>query len=74
MPYKILPADHAFKVVNAQTGQVHAKNTSHAMAERQVKLLYGIEHGMKSGKRAGSYSRPHDFQSLEGRSSVAGKY
>lgn len=74
MPYKIIPTDKAFKVVNAQTGQVHAKNTSHAMAERQVKLLYGIEHGLKPAKRAHSYHKHgHDMAAFD-RHALPGKY
>lgn len=51
MPYAILPADGAFKVVNTATGEVHAKHTSRAKAEAQVRLLRGVEHGMKPRKK-----------------------
>ena len=47
MPYAILPANGGFKVVNTQTGQVHAKHTTRDKAEAQVRLLRGVEHGMK---------------------------
>lgn len=35
-----------FRVVNTQTGAVHAKATSKANAEAQVRLLQGVKHGM----------------------------
>ena len=45
MPYAILPADGGFKVVNTASGAVHAKHTSRAKAEAQVRLLRGVEAG-----------------------------
>jgi hypothetical protein len=46
MPYKITKTDHKFKVSNKDTGAVHAKGTSKANAEAQVRLLQGVKHGM----------------------------
>ena len=51
MPYAILPVNGAFKVVNTATGQVHAEHTTRPKAEAQVRLLRGIEHGMKPRKK-----------------------
>jgi len=36
-----------FEVVNAKTGVVHAKHTTKAKADRQVRLLNAVKHGMK---------------------------
>lgn len=36
-----------FSVVNTESGKVHAKCTTLALAKAQVRLLYGIENGMK---------------------------
>jgi hypothetical protein len=36
----------SYKVVNAITGRVHAFGTTKANAEKQVRLLNAIEHGM----------------------------
>lgn len=48
MPYEIRPAGEGkFEVVNKDTGAVKAKHTSRESAEKQVRLLHGIEHGMK---------------------------
>ena len=51
MPYAILPSDGGFKVVNTSNGAVHAKHTTRAKAEAQVRLLRGVEHGMKPRKK-----------------------
>ena len=48
MPYAIEKLDSGkFKVVNKESGNVHSKATSRASAEAQVRLLHGVEHGMK---------------------------
>jgi hypothetical protein len=47
MPYSVLPVNGCFKVINSQTGKVHAKCATKDKAEAQVRLLYGIEAGMK---------------------------
>ena len=46
MPYRIVSSDGGSRVVNAETGKVHAKNTTKTKAEAQVRLLRGVEHGM----------------------------
>ena len=47
MPYAILPVKGGFKVVNTQSGKVHAEHTTKDKADAQVRLLRGVEHGMK---------------------------
>lgn len=48
MPYDVRPASDGdgFEVVNADTGEVKAKHATKEDAERQRRLLEGIEHGM----------------------------
>lgn len=47
MPYAIQqnPGTHTYRVVNMETGFIHAERTTKAKAEAQVRLLHGIEHG-----------------------------
>jgi hypothetical protein len=46
MPYEVRKKDDgSCEVVNSQTGDVKAKHASCEDAERQVRLLHGIEHG-----------------------------
>jgi len=45
MPYAIRKVAGGYRVVNTATGEVKAKRTTKARAERQVRLLHGIEHG-----------------------------
>jgi hypothetical protein len=48
MPYEVRPASDGdgFEVVNKESGEVKAKHATKEDAERQVRLLEGIEHGM----------------------------
>jgi hypothetical protein len=39
------PLKDEYMVVNTQTGKVHAKHSTKANAEAQVRLLYGLEKG-----------------------------
>ena len=39
MPYSIRRVGNAYEVVNADTGEVHAKHTTKKKAEAQVRLL-----------------------------------
>ena len=41
------PNKGKYRVRNTQTGEVRAKATSKSNAEAQVRLLYGVKHGMK---------------------------
>lgn len=47
MPYKVNQVMGGFEVVNTQTGKVHAKHTTRVKAERQVRLLNAVKHGLK---------------------------
>jgi hypothetical protein len=51
MPYSIVPEGGAYKVINTQTGKVHARHTSKGKAEAQVRFLQGLEHGMVPRRR-----------------------
>ena len=47
MPYQIVKVPGGYKVQNTATGAFHSKKgIPKARAEAQLKLLYGIEHGM----------------------------
>lgn len=49
MPYQIKQEGEDFLVVNSDTEEVKARHTppdAKEKAEKQVKLLHGIEHGM----------------------------
>jgi len=53
MPYKVNQVMGGFEVVNERTGEVHAKHTTRAKAERQMRLLNAVMHGFKpTGKPA----------------------
>jgi len=43
MPYKIIAHGNAYQVINADTGIVHAKNTTLNKAKAQVRLLLARE-------------------------------
>jgi len=47
MPYEMvkLPKSTFYKVRNIKSGEVSAKKTTKSKAERQLRLLRGIEHG-----------------------------
>jgi len=54
MPYAVKPAGKGlYKVVNTDTGKVHAKGTTKARANRQMKLLYAAEEGGPKGAKRG---------------------
>jgi hypothetical protein len=54
MPYKIKRNnDGTYQVMNAITGKVHAKSASKEDAEKQVRLMKGIDHGWKPRHRWG---------------------
>lgn len=47
MPYAIRHlADGGYRVVNTESGKVHAKHTTKRRAQAQVRLLNAREHGM----------------------------
>jgi hypothetical protein len=47
MPYDIRRRGKKFVVINRDTGDVKGKHDTMGEAESQMRLLYGIEHGMK---------------------------
>ncbi len=49
MPYEVRPAPEGdgFQVVNIDTDEVKSEHATKADADRQVRLLEGLEHGMK---------------------------
>ena len=48
MPYAAIPVGKGmYRVVNTSTGKVHAEKTTKEKAEAQIRLLQGVEHGMK---------------------------
>jgi len=51
VPYKITKTIGGFKVVNVETGVVHAEHTSKAKALRQVRLLNAVDHGYRPSRR-----------------------
>ena len=52
MPYKIIKnPGGTYRVVNSQTGSVKAARTTKTNAQRQVRLLQGVEHGMTPRKK-----------------------
>jgi hypothetical protein len=52
MPYEMKKVDGKYKVVNKETGKVHAKATSKKKAQAQMRLLHGVDTGWKpTGKK-----------------------
>ena len=50
MPFEIEPVGEGrYRVINAESGSVHARHATLENAKKQVRLLYGLEHGMKPG-------------------------
>ena len=60
MPYAIEKTDGSYRVKNTETGRVAAKGTTKTKAERQERLLRGVEHGMKPNGRKAK-DPPGDF-------------
>ena len=46
MPYKIVKHGSCYSVVNKSNGKVHSKCSTEKNAKRQMRLLYGVDHGM----------------------------
>jgi hypothetical protein len=52
MPYKIVRKGTKFEVINKDTGESHGMHDTMHKAVAQMRLLYGIEGGMKpTGKK-----------------------
>ena len=47
MPYKVIKRGNKYLTINKQTGKVKGTHDSMAKAMSQMRLLYGVEHGMK---------------------------
>lgn len=53
MPYDIQKRGSKFVVLNTDTGDVKGTHSSRTVAQRQINLLRGIEHGWKpTGRKA----------------------
>ena len=50
MPYSIHMQSGMHIVTNKETGKVHGKHDTHEKAMKQMRLLHGVEHGMKVRK------------------------
>lgn len=46
MPYQVKKHNGKFSVVNIETHKIFSKGTTKKNAKKQIRLLYGIEHGM----------------------------
>ena len=74
MPYKkVSLGGGRFKVVNRETGNVHSKATTEAKADSQLRLLHGVEHGMKP-RTTKSVIGKNPGASLGGKSSHKSKH
>jgi hypothetical protein len=52
MPYaKLKNSDGTFRVVNEESGDVKMKSGTEEEADRQLRLLRGLEHGMRRRNR-----------------------
>jgi len=51
MPYKVLKRKNKYIVVNKETGRVAGTHSTKTKAVSQMRLLYGIEGGMKPHKK-----------------------
>jgi hypothetical protein len=51
MPYKIIKKGDKWLTVNADTGDVKGTHDSEKKALAQMRLLYGVEHGLKPRKK-----------------------
>ena len=47
MPYQVVKMGERWVVKNTETGDVKGKHESREKAMRQMRLLYGVEHGWK---------------------------
>ena len=56
MPYEVRPAPTGtgFQVINSDTDEVKSEHATKADADRQVRLLEGLEHGMKQDPEGGA--------------------
>lgn len=57
MPYSVRKKGSRYEVVNTATGDVKARSTSKAKAERQLRILKGIERGWEPSGEKDIYTR-----------------
>lgn len=50
MPYAIVKKGNKWLTINKETGKVKGAHDSKEKAESQMRLLYGVEHGLKPKK------------------------
>jgi hypothetical protein len=50
VPYKVVKRGDKYLTINKDTGDVKGTHDSEAKALAQMRLLYGVEHGMKPKK------------------------
>lgn len=50
MPYAVVKRDGKFYTINKVTGKIKGTHSSKAKAISQMRLLYGLESGMKRRK------------------------
>ena len=51
MPYKVVKKGNKYLTVNEQTGHIKGTHDTKAKAMAQMRLLYGVEHGMVPRKK-----------------------
>ena len=51
MPYKIVEKKGKFHVINTETGEDKGASDSREKAIAHMRLMYGVEHGMKVRKK-----------------------
>lgn len=61
MPYDMEKVDNCWRVFNTETGMEHAKCTTKAKAEAQLRLLRGVEKG--TFKPTGAPAKPKEGMS-----------
>jgi hypothetical protein len=57
MPYKVKRLGNRYQVINTETGEAESRPTTKAKAEKQLKLLRGIEHGWQPTGEPDTYTR-----------------
>lgn len=50
MPYAMRKTEYGWGVMNTDTGKWKSKDTTKENAEKQMRLLHGVEHSMKPKK------------------------
>ena len=50
MPYKLVKKGDKYEVINSKTGKSHGVHATKEKAQKQMRLLYGIESGWEPTK------------------------